>query len=60
MSAPPLTHREILELVAPFARRGRHVDLAASLLSHGVLQVDGLLLTLTPPAVRAPAAQWRR
>lgn len=26
----PLTHHEILGLVAPFARRGRHVDLAAS------------------------------
>ncbi|MBK1616161.1 hypothetical protein CKO44_22145 [Rubrivivax gelatinosus] len=31
MSAPvPLTHHEILELVAPFSRRGRRVDLAAS------------------------------
>lgn len=30
MSAPPLTHHEIIELVAPFARRGRHVDLSAS------------------------------
>lgn len=30
MSAPPLTHHEILELVEPFARQGRHVDLAAS------------------------------
>jgi hypothetical protein len=30
MSAPPLTHHEILELVAPFTRRGRHVDLGAS------------------------------
>jgi hypothetical protein len=26
----PLTHHEILSLVAPFTRRGRHVDLAAS------------------------------
>jgi len=26
----PLTHHEILELVAPLARQGRHVDLAAS------------------------------
>lgn len=26
----PLTHHEILALVAPFARRGRHVDLAAT------------------------------
>jgi hypothetical protein len=26
----PLTHHEILELVGPFARRGRHVDLAAT------------------------------
>jgi hypothetical protein len=27
---PPLTHHEILELVEPFARKGRHVDLAAT------------------------------
>ncbi|MCU0968263.1 MAG: hypothetical protein MUF03_05460 [Rubrivivax sp.] len=27
---PPLTHHEILALVAPFARAGRHVDLTAS------------------------------
>ena len=26
----PLTHHEIMSLVAPFARSGRHVDLAAS------------------------------
>lgn len=30
MAAQPLTHHEILELVEPFARRGRRVDLAAS------------------------------
>jgi hypothetical protein len=30
MSARPLTHHEILALVEPYARRGRHVDLAAS------------------------------
>ena len=30
MAIPPLTHHEILGLVGPFARRGRHVDLAAS------------------------------
>jgi hypothetical protein len=30
MTAPPLTHHEILGLVEPFARRGRHVDLAAT------------------------------
>jgi hypothetical protein len=30
MSAPPLTHHEILEIVEPFSRQGRHVDLAAS------------------------------
>ena len=30
MAAPPLTHHEILGLVAPFTARGRHVDLAAS------------------------------
>jgi hypothetical protein len=30
MSATPLTHHEILGLVEPFSRRGRHVDLLAS------------------------------
>ncbi len=30
MTALPLTHHEILGLVAPFTARGRHVDLAAS------------------------------
>lgn len=30
MAIAPLTHHEILALVAPFARQGRHVDLAAS------------------------------
>lgn len=30
MAVAPLTHHEILALVAPFARRGRHVDLASS------------------------------
>jgi hypothetical protein len=30
MPAPPLTHHEILELVEPFTRAGRQVDLAAS------------------------------
>jgi hypothetical protein len=30
MSAPPLTHHEIVALVEPFTRRGRHVDLAGS------------------------------
>ena len=30
MSTLPLTHHEILALVEPFARRGRHVDLGAS------------------------------
>lgn len=30
MSAPPLTHHEILAIVAPFARRGVRVDLASS------------------------------
>ena len=28
--AKPLTHHEILSLIAPFTRRGRHADLAAS------------------------------
>jgi hypothetical protein len=30
MPAPPLTHHDILGLVEPFSRRGRHLDLAAS------------------------------
>lgn len=30
MAVAPLTHHEILALAAPFARQGRHVDLAAS------------------------------
>ena len=31
MTAPhPLTHHEILRLIEPFSRRGRHVDLTAS------------------------------
>lgn len=30
MNAPPLTHHDMLALAAPFARSGRHVDLAAS------------------------------
>jgi hypothetical protein len=30
LPAPPLTHHDIVALVEPFARRGRHVDLAAS------------------------------
>lgn len=30
MAVAPLTHHEILSLVAPFARQGRHVDLAAT------------------------------
>lgn len=30
MASPPLTHHEILAIVAPFARRGHHVDLTAT------------------------------
>ncbi len=30
MPTPPLTHHDILGLVEPFTRRGRHLDLAAS------------------------------
>jgi hypothetical protein len=30
MSLPPLTHHEIIRLVEPFTRRGRHLDLGAS------------------------------
>lgn len=48
MSAPPLTHHEIVALVAPFARRGRHVDLAAS-------DRSGRRLLFKPPAGGAPA-----
>jgi hypothetical protein len=29
MALPPLTHHDMLELVAPFSRQGRHVDLPA-------------------------------
>lgn len=50
MVTPPLTHHEILVLVAPFTTRGRHVDLAASnraerrlvfKLIHHAAQADG-------------------
>lgn len=37
MAASPLTHHEILELVAPFTRRGRRVDLGASKRSERLL-----------------------
>jgi hypothetical protein len=30
MALPPLTHHEIIRLVEPFAKRGRHVDLGAT------------------------------
>ena len=30
MTTPPLTHHDILTLVEPFARRGRHVDMSAT------------------------------
>ncbi len=30
MAAPPLTHHEIVRLVEPFVRQGRHVDLGAT------------------------------
>jgi hypothetical protein len=30
MAMPPLTHHEIIDVIEPFTRRGRHVDLAAS------------------------------
>jgi hypothetical protein len=51
MAAPPLTHHEILELAAPFTRRGRHVDLAAS------NRLDRRLEFKAP--VRSPASSWR-
>ncbi len=43
MSAPPLTHHEILALAGPLAARGCHVDLAAS-------DRDARRLVLRPPA----------
>lgn len=47
MPAPPLTHHEILGLVEPFTRRGRHVDLAAS-------QRQERRLVFKPPAAGSP------
>jgi hypothetical protein len=49
----PLTHHEILELVAPFARRGRHVDLAAT----DRLQRRVVFKPLKHPARQHPAHQ---
>jgi hypothetical protein len=49
MPAPPLTHHEILDLVEPFTRRGRHVDLAAS-------QRQERRLVFKPPSVPADTA----
>jgi len=49
----PLTHHEILELVAPFARRGRHVDLAAT----DRLQRRVVFKPLKHPALQHPAHQ---
>jgi hypothetical protein len=49
MAAPPLTHHEILELVAPFTRRGRHVDLAAS---------DRLARRLQFKSPASPPSSW--
>ena len=48
MTAPPLTHHDIVALVEPFARRGRHVDLAAS-------RRDERRLVFRPAAAAAPA-----
>jgi hypothetical protein len=69
----PLTHHEIMSLVAPFARAGRHVDLAASdrlqrrlafkPLQHAAVEADG---TCALPALReellldAPSAGQHR
>lgn len=59
MAVQPLTHHEILELVEPFARRGRRVDLAGSQRlerrlafkavehDHVVGQVSGIVETLS-------------
>jgi hypothetical protein len=49
LSAPPLTHHDILALVEPFTRRGRHVDLAAS-------RREDRRLVFKPPACDGDAA----
>jgi hypothetical protein len=53
LAALPLTHHDILALVGPFSRRGRHVDLAAS-------QRDERRLVFKPPADEAAAADAPR
>ena len=55
MAAPPLTHHDILGLVEPFARRGRHVDLAAS------NRIERrLVFKSVPPRTDAPALAGAR
>jgi hypothetical protein len=57
MSAPPLTHHEILELAAPFTRRGRHVDLAAS--NRLERRLEFKPPAGTPSPARLPSSAWR-
>lgn len=56
MSAPPLTHHEILGLVAPFARQGYHVDLAASDRIERLLQFKPVDLLVAGAAAAAGEA----
>lgn len=49
MPVAPLTHHAILTIVAPFTRRGRHVDLAAS-----DRERRRLVFTPRPPAADTP------
>jgi hypothetical protein len=54
MATIALTHHEIVELVEPFARRGRHVDLAASDRSARKLVFKAIATPGTPGALGAP------
>jgi hypothetical protein len=56
MSAQPLSHHEILGLVGPFARAGRHVDLAATQRQERKIAFRPLDLPAAPATVDAPAA----
>ncbi|MCU0759827.1 MAG: hypothetical protein MUF07_11625 [Steroidobacteraceae bacterium] len=57
MSAQPLSHHEILGLVGPFARAGRHVDLAATQRQERRIAFRPLDLPAAPAADGAAAGQ---
>lgn len=71
MMAPmqPLTHHEIMSLLAPFARSGRHIDLGASdrlqrrlnfkLVEHEA-EADGLPALRESLLLELPSAGWHR